>query len=136
LVEKWFDKLGDRVVEEGARVRAVIESGLTATNTANRLRGARAIPIDGRALAVGWGAQGTLMGWSLRNTGASNVTVNFRDGRSTDGDLIGTVILGQNSAWMIQTAWFGPGGVSFGEALFIEVTGGTIAGSAYIRAHD
>lgn len=97
-----------------------------------RVRGARALDVSKRQMI--WGGRGRLMGWTLRGINAT-VAVNLHDGRDNSGQLIGTVSVGLNSAWNQSSVWFGPGGVHFGEALFLDLIGtGTVSGAVYIVA--
>jgi hypothetical protein len=131
LVEKWFDALGDRVAEEGSRVRAVLEAGLAQTANANRLRGARPLQVRNGLL---WGGPGRLAGWSVWANGGP-VRLILHDGRDTGGDVLAVVdLIDQEND---TTNLVAPAGVSFGEALYAEIIGtGALIGAVYTGAHD
>lgn len=82
---------------------------------------------------------GRLMGWSVRETtGANPYVIRFHNGDSPAADLVGMITGGGGTA---DNKWFGPGGVSFTEGLYVEVvTGGglsqAIEGVVYLGAAD
>lgn len=131
------DKVNERLAEvllEVERHTAVVAAGLTQFNNGQRLTGAR--PIDASRHPRLWGGQGRLVGWSLYAKGGP-VELLIRDGRDAGtGDPLGGVNLldGGNSVH-----WLGPGGVSFGEGVYLDVQSGAFAalrGSVWLGAVD
>jgi hypothetical protein len=111
------------------RVRTSLEAGLAESHAGTRLEGARYLPVD-RKLA--WGGKGRLVGWSVRTVDAP-VTVILRNGRDEGSEPIAVIDLGPDQA---QTIWLGPTGVFFGEALYLDRTGGDLQGAVWIGAVD
>lgn len=133
LVEKWFDKLGDRVEAEGARVRTELAAGLTQTRNGMRVTGARYVPFPAASSLLN-GGPGRLVGWSILASAAGPVRVIFHDGRDTGAEVFSVLDLVAGES---DRTWFGPSGISFGEALYLEVVGtGTITGAVYLGAVD
>lgn len=135
-----IDRIAEHVVNEGALVRSELRAGLVETRNAVRLQGSRAIPVlptTGLQLST---SGGRLMGWTLRNSATGGqLTVDLRDGRDSSGELLATVSLGSASAWQNSPPmWFGPGGISFQEALYLDLTivsgSPTLAGAVYVGA--
>lgn len=112
------------------RMSAELQAGLAQSHAGNRLTGARPVDVTRR---LAWGGPGRLVGWSIRaDVGA--VTLTLRNGRDSTGEVLGTVELATDQS---HTVWMGPGGVDFGEALFLDVTGaGTLVGAVYLGAVD
>lgn len=133
-VEGKLESLAAAVSFEAERTRLELAAALSQSIKGARIDGA--LPRQIRANAQNLGVGGRLLGWSLRNSGATTVTINFRDGHDVGGDLIGTELLGTNSAWARSSVWFGVAGASFGEGLWVEVTGGTVDGAVYLGAVD
>lgn len=114
-------------------MRAELSAGLAQFQGAQRLDAARAVDVSGRALALN--GRGRLMGWSVRAT--TGGTIDLLDGVSEDnGLLVGTISLGLNSAWNESRIWFGPGGISLTEGLYIRRTTGVFVGVVYLGAVD
>jgi hypothetical protein len=125
------DKIADVIVEEGARVRAVIEAGLTRTLDAQRIAGARPVPIAAGRLAT---ARGRLAGWSLRETGgttAAVVTVYAGPDSSDPAHIIAVVQLPAGTSANIPPA--NPG-VFFAEGVTVTLSGGPVTGALYFAA--
>lgn len=140
-VEKMADRVGELFALQGDQLRAEIAAAMQATTNALKMRGAiPKTPPAGAGSALLLAAPGVLMGWTLRNSaGVGNVTLNLWDSRDTSGQadrqLVGTCSIGASSDWQQAEAWFGPGGVSFGDALTAEVLatgGGLLAGVVYL----
>lgn len=133
-LQKAIETLADRMAEEGARVRATIEAGLTQTKDAQRLSGARPVPMANvTASRLLWGGPTRVVGWNLYAAGGP-VRLLLHDGRDTGADVIGVIDL---ATFEHDAAWFGPGGISLGEALFGEIVGtGTLTGAVYLGAVD
>jgi hypothetical protein len=134
--DKILEHIGRQLEQAGERWRDELRAGFAQTSEGLRIDAARVVPLDGRALALGNGGPCRLLGWSLRNSGATPAVLNFRDGRDTSADMVATVNLGTNSAWQHDTKWFGPTGLAVTDALFLELTGGTMAGAVYLGAVD
>jgi hypothetical protein len=131
------DKINERVAEallEVEKHSSIIASGLTQFNRGQRLTGARSLPVTAHGRL--WGGLGRVVGWSVYAKGGP-VEVLIRDSRvSADGDVIGgfNLVDGEES-----TQWMGPGGVSFGEGVFLDVQAGALAnlrGAVWIGAVD
>jgi hypothetical protein len=137
IVEQLLEKLVERVEFQGETLRAEVAAGLAESRNGQRITGARLAPIYANTLAAT--TRGRLVGWSVREAGdtltppapaAARVTI--YDGRDSSADVLAVIQLGAGAA---DTQWLGPGGVSFGEAAFVAVTG-TVAGSLYFGAVD
>lgn len=130
-LEKAAEKFAQHVSLEGERTRDAVRAGVAGTNAALRLRGARNRPIYANSLV--WGDTGRLVGFSLReSSGSAPATVTWYDSHDAGGDLVATASLPAGGS---VTHWFGPGGVSFGDGLFVAVTG-AVAGTTYLGAVD
>ena len=132
LSEKLLDVL-TRVDATLEQDRAVLQAALTLTQNATRLRGARPVPAgdDGRPLL--WAGPGRLVGWSLTATGGAAPVV-LRDSRDAGGDPVASITLAAGESTAL---WAGPGGVSFGEGLFADITAaGTLTGAVWLGAVD
>ena len=122
------------------QMRAEMAVGLGEFHNGLRLQGARATSVGAGGRTLVSAGAGRLVGWSLRAV-AGMVTVNLRDGRDASGDLLATIELADDSADLptASTQWFGPGGVSFVEGLYVEVeagSDGTLIGAVYTGAKD
>lgn len=113
VVEKWFDKLGDRIAEEGSRVRAVIAAGLAETVNGLRVTAARPQPILPNAVN---GGRGRLVGWSLKAGAAGTVTLYAA--RAVDPQAVLAVI--PLAAGAGDTKLPTGSGVSFGDGLYVD----------------
>jgi hypothetical protein len=130
-MERLFDKLGDLIAEEGARVRAVVEAGLTQTANAQWINAARPEPL--RANTRNATSRGRLVGWSIRENAATPgpATVTIYAGPDANSDVIASVglVAGASATHLPSGA-----GVFFGDGgLFVAVTGSVI-GSLYYGA--
>jgi hypothetical protein len=85
------------------------------------------------------GSPGRLVGWSVRETiGTNPYVIRFHNGDSAAADLVAMITGGAGTA---DNKWFGPGGISFTEGLYVElVTGGglssAVEGVIYLGAAD
>lgn len=130
IEEKLTEALA-HIVTAVTQQTAKLEAGLAEFQNGNRLTGARPIPAGYRAMANN--GPGRLVGWSVFADGGT-VELHIRDGRDADADPIASLNLADGES---STVWMGPGGVSFGEALFLDRSGtGTLAGSIYLGAVD
>jgi hypothetical protein len=130
FIEDKIEHIASAVSLEGERTRIAMAAGLAETQRGLRIDGALARPFVPNAININGG--GRLVGWSARAVGGA-ATVTFHDGRGTDGDVIATVGLAGDGSSSQQ--WTGPQGVSFAEALFVEVTG-TVVGASWVGAVD
>ena len=129
------DKLNERIAEAVLQVEkhaAEVAVGLAQWQNGNRLTGAR--PLSASDHPRRWGGAGRLVGWSLYAKGGA-VTVLMRDSRvAGDGDVLAAFSLADGEDAQL---WMGPGGVSFGEGLYLDKTGaGSLVGSVWIGAVD
>jgi hypothetical protein len=82
---------------------------------------------------------GRLVGWSVRETvGTNPYVLRFHNGDNPGADLVAMVT---GSAGTADSHWFGPGGISFTEGLYVEVVTGAglsqaIEGVIYLGAAD
>jgi hypothetical protein len=82
---------------------------------------------------------GRLVGWSVRETtGANPYVLRFHNGDNASADLIAMITGGGGTA---DNKWFGPGGLSFTEGLYVEVITGAglsqaIEGVLYVGSAD
>jgi len=124
----------EQIVTGLERQREGLRAALVETNNAIRLRAARPVNVSsagGRVLI--WAGPGRLVGWSLRAT-TNDVTVDLRDSRDDAGDPIASVVIPTGQS---RELWAGPGGVSFGEGLYLDATGaGVLTGSVWLGAVD
>jgi hypothetical protein len=122
---------------ESVRNRTELMAGLAATDRGNRIDGARYRSLPQYSNQVAWSASARLVGWSLRAVGGAAV-ITFYDGHdgSDAASVIGTV--GLSGDGISDTKWFGPGGISATEALYVAVTGPatSVVGGVYIGAVD
>lgn len=131
----WQDTLAQQlatIVEKVQLDHEKIAAALVQTNNGNRLRAARPLPagIGGRPLL--WAGAGRLVGWALTATAATTITL--RDSRDTTGDAIASIAIPAGGSAQL---WMGPGGVSFGEGLFVDANPATsFTGSIWLGAVD
>ncbi len=100
------------------------------------LRGARVVQVGTAAGATArpTTSAGALVGFSLRNTSdATTATVALRDGPDNAGVLVATVQLAPSES---VRDWFGPGGLSLSEGLYVDVTTGAVEGAVYLRGNE
>lgn len=117
---------------ELARISSELKAGLAEFHNGSRLTAARYIDVNRGPMA--WGGTGRLVGWSVRNAGAEAATLTLRNGRDASDEALAVVELAAGEA---QTVWLGPGGVHFGEALYLEVSAGAeLVGAVYLGAVD
>jgi len=126
---KTLEKLGVSIDQAGEKWRDEIRAGFAETSDALAINGARVLPLDGRALALGNSGPCRVLGWSVRNNGAAPATLTLHDGRDAAADVTGTCVLAAGAS---HTSWFGPGGFAITDALFLEVAGGPLAGAVYL----
>lgn len=116
------------------RIAGKLSAGLAEFHAGNRLTAARYVDVSRRLVSTG---SGRLVGWSLRNTHAADpLVVTVRNSRDASGDVVATLGL---SAGQSSTVWLGPGGVDFGEALFLDVTGAgalSLVGAVWLGVVD
>lgn len=131
------NKINERVAEALLEVQkhtAQVAAGLTQFNNGVRLTGARPLPVNTHGRL--WGGSGRLVGWSVYAKGGP-VEVLVRDSRvGGAGDPLSgfNLVDGEESA-----IWLGPGGVSFGEGIFLDLQAGALTalrGSLWIGAVD
>lgn len=134
------DKLNDKLTEAVERVerqQAEMFMGLSEWQNGNRITGARSVTLDPAIFTPRIVASpGRLVGWSMYAEGGS-LKVRLRDSRSAgDGDTVAAISLTADGS--PSTHWFGPGGISFGEGLWLEkVAGtGTLIGAVWLGARD
>lgn len=129
------DKINDHLAEALTEVQlrsAEIAAGLAQWQNGNRLTAARPLQVNGHPRL--WGGSGRLVGWSVYAKGGP-VEVLIRDSRVTGaGDVLGGFNLVDGEG---DKLWLGPGGVSFGEGIFLEKTGaGALQGALWLGAVD
>lgn len=121
-----------------ARMQAELTQGLQESHNGQLLLGARPLQVGATgANTLAWAGPGRLVGWSVRATGGA-MTVLIRDARSDSGDILAAIELAAGQA---QTIWLGPGGVSFGEGIYVQAVqavpgNGAIQGAVYLGAVD
>jgi hypothetical protein len=115
------DKIDQRVAEALLEVQkhtAQVAAGLAQFNNGIRLEGAR--PRDASAHQRIWGGIGRLVGWSLYAKGGP-VELLIRDARvSGTGDPLAGINLADGAS---SVHWLGPGGVGFGDGVYLDVQG-------------
>jgi len=118
------------------KIKDELAVGMREFHNGIALQGARYVTVGangGRSLACA--SSGRLVGWSLRAiTGA--VTVTLSDSRDSTGEIFATIELAAGAS---DTRWFGPGGISFGDGLYVLVsttTGGVVQGAVWLGAVD
>lgn len=131
------NKINERVAEallEVQRHTAEVAAGLAQWQNGNRLNAARPLQINGHGRL--WGGRGRLVGWSVI-ADAGPVRVFVRDGREAgNGDVLAVIDL---QATESETVWLGPGGISAGEGVFLDLQSGSLAalkGSIWLGAVD
>lgn len=131
------DKVNERVTEALLEIEqhsAQVAAGLAQWQNGMRLRGAR--PIDASRHPRLWGGEGRLVGWSLYAKGGP-VELLIRDARvAGTGDPLAGFNLADGED---TTQWLGPGGVSFGDGVYLDVQNGNftnLRGSVWIGAVD
>jgi hypothetical protein len=130
FLEKFADRLGELFALQGEKIRATIAAGLTETTNAVRLQGARVVQLRPGA-TVAHAGRGRLVGWSVRSDAGGTLTLH--DGRSTDADVLAVIQLAAGGA---HTVWFGPGGISITEAVYLSAPAVVTSGALYIGAVD
>lgn len=132
------DKIDGRLAEVLLEVQqhsAAIAAGLAQYQNGMRLNGAR--PMDASRHPRLWGGEGRLVGWSLYAKGGP-VELLIRDSRVAGaGDPLAGINLATDGASSVH--WLGPGGVSFGEGVYLEVQSGNftaLRGSVWLGAVD
>jgi len=136
-----FDKDNSAEILEALREQtkwtASLQAGLSQFMNGNRVTGHRPITrlpsSTGGALAVN--GSGRLVGWSLAVDGGEPVRLLVRDGREPgQGDVLAVIDVGAAAV----TGSIGLPGVTFGEALYVERTGGAgqLIGSLFLGAVD
>lgn len=130
----WQDDLKDAIASIPLsldRMRSELSVGLGEFQNGIRLRGARNIPVGTGVRQLAYAGTGRLVGWSLRATDAITVTVH--DGRDASGDTLAVLDLAAGT----DTQWFGPGGISFVEGLYVDIDGDAeLTGSVWVGAVD
>jgi hypothetical protein len=102
------------------------------------LRAARAVPLTVLPTILS-ASPGRLVGWSVRETtGANPYVLRFRNGDNVGADLCAMVTGSQGTA---DNKWFGPGGISYTEGLYVEIVTGaglssTVEGVVFLGAAD
>lgn len=99
------------------------------------LRGARPVPIGvtNGATRRPTTSAGALVGFALENVSAdeeASVQVLFHDGADDNADVILPITLAPGES---TRDWFGPGGISLFEGLFVNISGGDVRGCVYLR---
>lgn len=143
ITDDIVEKFAVQVARDGERWRDEMRAAMSQFANGLRLQGARplAVPFSAGTKLL-WGGPCRLLGWTLRNPAAAggNIGVTLYDGRDNGAAVVGTASVGSGSAWAQSLAWFGPSGVSVGDALFLEsvVGAGTpnLVGAVYIGAVD
>lgn len=138
LAKDDLDHIGAMFAMEGEKWRDELRAGFAAYDRGNRIDAARYRPLPLYGNQVTWNGAGRLVGWSLRAVGGP-VTVELVDGHdAVNGDTFASLQLSADGA--TATQWFGPGGISFTEALYTVVTLGTgatsVRGAIYLGAVD
>lgn len=130
--EKVVEKIAEHVALEGEKIRDEVRAGLVETRNGLRVTAARYVPLPANSAPANLGP-GRLVGWSALATGGP-VRVTFHDGRDTAGDVFSILDLVDGES---DRTWFGTNGISFGEALYLELTGaGALTGAVYLGAVD
>jgi len=127
-----IEKLTSTIVQEAEKTRLALSAGFAESVRGQRITGA--LPRTFYPNATAYPAGGRLVGWSLR-ADTNPATINLYDGPAADpARFLATIELAAGGS---QPAWFGPGGISFVDGLYAEVTGtGTVTGALYIGAVD
>lgn len=133
VTQKLLERIAEAVTTAGETVRSEIQAGLAQTRNGLTVRAAALRPVYPNTVTNA--GTGRLIGWSLRETSGTNpVVVTLYDSRDNSGDVVAQVSL---AAGAVSNHGLPGAGVSFGEALFAEVTGaGTVRGPVYLGAVD
>lgn len=75
---------------------------------------------------------GVIGGYSLRNTGASKVTVDVFDNTTNSGAIIFSIELGATGAANASLTYLEDCGVYFTKGLYVAVSANTVLGSFFI----
>lgn len=91
------------------------------------LRASRPVPLTVLPTILS-GSPGRLVGWSVRETTGTNpYVIRLHNGDNSGADLVAAITGSQGTA---DNKWFGPGGISFTEGLYVElVTGAGLSNS-------
>lgn len=113
------------------RLGAKLATGLSESHNGQRVTAAR--PLHIRASPKLWNGSGRLVGWSIFAHGAVQVVI--RDGRDADADPVAVAKL---AAGQSETIWLGPGGISMGEGVYLDVAPGveSIEGAVWLGVVD
>ena len=127
-----IEKLTSTIVQEAEKTRIALSAAFADSLRGQRITGALARPLTVNAL--NYSAAGRLVGWSVR-ADTAGATIDLYDGPAADpARYLATIELAAGAS---DTAWFGPGGISFVDGLYVEVTGtGVVTGSVWIGAVD
>lgn len=130
-IDEKIEHLAATVALEAALTRTELGAAFAQTLRGSRIDGALPRPL--RANAINYGANGRLVGWSLRAVGA-DATITLHDGQSPDADPIATVVIPSGTSSTVGA----PGsGIGFVDALYAEVaTTGSVVGALWIGAVD
>jgi hypothetical protein len=129
-IEDKLQHVAATVALEGDRTRAAMALGLQETRQGLRITGARYKTAPATSSVLNNGG-GRLAGWSIFANGAP-IRYVFHDGFDASADVIAVVDLANQEQ---ETQWLGGAGVTFTEALFVEVIGaGPALGAVYIAA--
>ena len=104
--------------------------GLTAVELAVYLDPARHVSwtLSGAGKVVA-GFSVRLMGWTITETsGSAGCTVNIYDGPDTSGEIVLPIKLASGGS---STDWFGPNGILFKNAVFVNLASGQAQGSIF-----
>jgi len=102
------------------------------------LRAARPVALTVLPTIVS-SSPGRLVGWSVRETvGTDPYVLRFHNGDNDEADLVAMITGGAGTA---DNQWFGPGGLSFTEGLYVELVSGgglssAIEGVLYLGSAD
>ena len=78
-------------------------------------------------LVCGFSAR--VMGWTMvETTGSAAATVNVYDGADTSGEIALPIKIGQGGS---STDWFGPNGILFKNAVYVNVASGAAQGTIF-----
>lgn len=129
-IEAMLERVVDAVDRAGEKWHAAIRAGMSETTNAMRVRGGRGVPFTSSRLINAGPAR--LTGWSILNTGADPVTVQWNDGRDSSADFLGgvTIPAGASSTVVLPSP-----GVSAGEAVSVT-SSGPVTGTTYLGAVD
>lgn len=100
------------------------------------LRGARPVQVGDTAGATRRPSTsgGSVVGYSLHNSGANPVVVYLRDGSDSTGDIVAVV---QLPAGVADSGWYGPGGLNVAQGVYVDYPAGAgLEGAVYLRGTD